>query len=527
MLSKQTKRSTNAVIAVVLVLAILIFVNILGNLLSFRMDFTKEQVYTLSPESKKIASTLKEPVIVKAYFSETLPPQYANVRRALEDKLSEYKRHFGGNFKFQFITPEDSDALKQEAQSAGIPLVQFESVTDDEYSVKEGFAGVAFYYEDKKEVIPVIANIDTLEYDITSLIYKLARTEEPKVVFMQGEGIAPLGEEMKGVFNEIGKLYTMDVFDYTQGTLPEGTTTLIVNGPKALSETAQWHIDQAIMKGVKVLFLVDSVEVNNQTFQAAPQDSGLTALLAHYGVTVGKEVIADMQNDPIRVQSESNGFVVMRVLNYPALPKVVPGAQALAKGITGVIFPFVSPVTFTEKEGVTFEQLLTTSEKSWLIKDLAGLNPMNTFMMDETTKGPHAIGVLARGSFESFYKGKEIPKKKAEDGKETPLAESIVEKSPETRIVVIGTSRMIDPTFPIRRENIQFFVNTLDWLNLTEGLSSIRTKSIEFYPLKEIGAVERELVKYANMLFMPFLVIVAGIVMVLVRRRRANLLYPM
>jgi hypothetical protein len=45
--------------------------------------------------------------------------------------------------------------------------------------------------------------------------------------------------------------------------------------------------------------------------------------------------------------------------------------------------------------------------------------------------------------------------------------------------------------------------------------------------LKEIGAVERELVKYANMLFMPFLVIVAGIVMVLVRRRRANLLYPM
>ncbi len=107
------------------------------------------------------------------------------------------------------------------------------------------------------------------------------------------------------------------------------------------------------------------------------------------------------------------------------------------------------------------------------------------------------------------------------------LAESMVEKSPETRIVVIGTSRMIDPTFPIRRENIQFFVNTLDWLNLTEGLSSIRTKSIEFYPLKEIGAVERELVKYANMLFMPFLVIVAGIVMVLVRRRRANLLYPM
>jgi ABC-type uncharacterized transport system involved in gliding motility auxiliary subunit len=57
------------IIAVVLLLVALVEVNYLASRFSFRIDMTADNIYSLSPGTRKLLSQIEEPVSFKIYYS--------------------------------------------------------------------------------------------------------------------------------------------------------------------------------------------------------------------------------------------------------------------------------------------------------------------------------------------------------------------------------------------------------------------------------------------------------------------------
>src|SRR6266498_1420324 len=108
---------------ILLVTGILVLVNVVSDSYFFRLDFTADKRYTLSDATKDILKSVKEPITVKAYFSENLPPDIAKTRRDFKDLLIEYANRSKGKVVYEFINPNEKEETEQEAMQAGIQPV--------------------------------------------------------------------------------------------------------------------------------------------------------------------------------------------------------------------------------------------------------------------------------------------------------------------------------------------------------------------------------------------------------------------
>ena len=111
------------------VAAILILLNIVSVRLFGRLDFTKNNLFTLSDASKNLVKGLDDRLTVKAYFTEDVPAPYNNIRRTVLDQLNEYKAYSKGNMQFEFIDPSGEKG-EQEAQQQGIQPVQVQVINN-------------------------------------------------------------------------------------------------------------------------------------------------------------------------------------------------------------------------------------------------------------------------------------------------------------------------------------------------------------------------------------------------------------
>ena len=178
-------KKTQTLFRVFLVLGILILVNFISVRVFSRLDLTKAGVYTLSDASKTLVRNLDDRITVKAYFTEDLPSPYNNNRRQVLDILNEYKAYAKGNLHFEFINPE-GEKNEREAQQAGIPPVQVQVVKEDKFEVKRAFLGLVLLYEDKKEILPVVQNLSSLEYDISAAIKRLTVHAKKRIGYTTG-----------------------------------------------------------------------------------------------------------------------------------------------------------------------------------------------------------------------------------------------------------------------------------------------------------------------------------------------------
>jgi ABC-2 type transport system permease protein len=168
-------------IKLLLYVVVIVLVNLAGMTLFFRSDLTENRIYSLSPVSKKVVSTLSEPLTVKVFFTENLPAPHNNTELYLRDLLNEYAINNKRYFKPQFynVTPETegiSDtarANREMAREYGINPVQIQMIEKDELKFKQAYMGLVLIHGDTIERIPTITSTDGLEYKLTTAIQKL------------------------------------------------------------------------------------------------------------------------------------------------------------------------------------------------------------------------------------------------------------------------------------------------------------------------------------------------------------------
>ena len=160
-------------------LIIVVLVNIAGATLFFRIDLTRNSLYSLSEASRQVVSTLSEPLTIKVFFTNNLPAPHNNIEQYLGDLLSEYsiasnKKYF--NYQFYNVSTEETDeAVKNRklAESYGVYPVQIQNIEQDQVKFLKAYMGMVLIHGDVLEKIPTITSTEGLEYKITSAIRKM------------------------------------------------------------------------------------------------------------------------------------------------------------------------------------------------------------------------------------------------------------------------------------------------------------------------------------------------------------------
>lgn len=175
------QRKVSKYLKLLVYLVVIVLVNVVGMTLFFRIDLTKNKIYSLSDASKKVVSNLSEPLTVNVFFTKNLPAPHNNTERYLHDLLEEYAIHANRYFNYRFydVSPEpdkinkESELNRELANNYGIRPVQIQVFEEDEVKFKNAYMGLVLIHGDLIERIPTITTINGLEYKLTTAMKKL------------------------------------------------------------------------------------------------------------------------------------------------------------------------------------------------------------------------------------------------------------------------------------------------------------------------------------------------------------------
>lgn len=165
----------------VLYLVIIVLINVAGITAFVRVDLTRDNIYSISEASKKVVSTLSEPLTVNVFFTKNLPAPHNQTERYLHDLLEAYAVHGNKYFNYRFynVNPEtevadpEADENRKLANDYGIHPVQIQRIEKDQVQFKRAYMGLVIIHGDLLERIPTIMATENLEYELTTAMQKL------------------------------------------------------------------------------------------------------------------------------------------------------------------------------------------------------------------------------------------------------------------------------------------------------------------------------------------------------------------
>ena len=546
---KKLTRGANFFIVAALAFGVLVFVNALSYRYFLRADLTATKKYTVSNATKKVLAGLDDIVNIKVYLSRKLPPYMAPVADQVKDMLEEYRIHARGNLDIEYIDPADDPTLKQKLQFMGIPQLRLNIMEKDQAAVTTVYMGLAVLYGDGKEVLPALTDLATLEYDLTGKILRVKNSKVKTIGFLSGHGEPRLENDLTIVNRELrDQYYTRTVATAGGEAIPPEVSVLVVATPRQLTERELFAIDQYLMQGGKAVFLIDGVEMQDRTMQGTLIGSPAMKLLENYGVKVLPELVLDQLSENASFKSGPYNVT----LPYPFWVRVVrqntQTDHPIVSSIETMVMPWVSPLeVLRDKLGSRQVAILAQSSPySWIMKDYFDLTPQEeSAVPDKNAMHQQVLALALSGSFTSYFADKPVPpldekngiQESADDkatGKKDNKAQSaknskeatgpaVIKQSPETRIIVAGNSRFITDTYINQFDgNRAFLLNAIDWCTADDALMSIRARESGDSTLYVMSDTMKAAVRMGNMLAMPVLVALFGLVLLYLRRRRKS-----
>ena len=541
MARKRLISGGNTAALVLIVFGILVLINFLSIRTFFRVDLTEDKRYTISKATKDVLGALDDIVTITAYFS-TAPAEVAQIRRNVRDILDEYKA-FSKHLQIDFVNPANfDDAQKQELRFKGIPEVQINVMKKDKAEIANVYMGISIGYSGKEETLPIVQSTANLEYELTSTILKVTTKEAKTVGFLTGHGEFDINDQNYQQFRQLLDKNGQGQYNVTSVNLQGGksvdetvATLVIAGAQQPLTEREKYELDQFIMRGGRVICLVDPIQIQPGTMQATPLSTGLNDLLEHYGAKLGNNLLIDRRfHDNARFQQGRMTifqpypyFVQIRKPNFST-------EHAVTSQLETLTLPWTSSLEVIAKEGVNATTLAKTSQFGQTLQGYYNLMP--NFPIPDTETQAYPVAVALEGTFKSFYADKEIPPAASDTatGAETgemPVStedtetRTTITESAQTQIVVVGTAQFLTQ---MRQDGVNFFLNTVDWLTLGDALIGIRSQTITNRPLqiktssgefREPSEIEKNLIKYLCIAGIPLLVVIFGLVRYFVKRR--------
>lgn len=508
MTARKTTDKLSNVVYVALILGIVAVINLLGVRFFGRMDLTENKLYSISPVTRQMLRELDDVVSVKAYFSRKLPVQLSRLPSEVDNILKEYEIYSGGNVHYERIDPSDNEELQQRLAGLGVMPVTMTIIEKDERQQINGWLALVVSYGEKSEAIPVVQNTNDLEYDLTSRIHRVT-TIPDRIGFVTTWSRHQLEGDYGAFAQEVRKLHELEPVDLTGGNpIPESLAAVIFAGPTdSVPDHAQYAIDQYIMRGGKAIFLIDDILIDESHGQPMPVEMshGMDRLLSSYGFNLNKDIVQDQKSHS--PQQVSQGIFTFNRPN-PFFPHVVRdqfGDHAVVARLSEMTFPYTGSIG----EPVNTDSTVHFSVLAWSSDAATSHRPPTYQAMGGGKRWPLAI--LASGEFGSAFAGPVTGV-----GAASP---PYLERSDRaTDIVVIPNSNFLQNRY-LYPGNLEFMLNVVDFMSIGDKLISIRTRPTTDRPLKSISGEMKNFLRLLNIVGVPFLVILFGMMRFYLKRR--------
>jgi ABC-2 type transport system permease protein len=545
-----------------LVLGLLILLNLILTNYFFRIDLTSEKRYSLSESSKKLAGKVDDVLFIKVYLEGEFPAGFKRLRQSTKEMLDEFSAYTNGKMQYEFIDPfENADAKKandilQELGEKGLQPTNVQIKKDDESTQKLIVPGAVFYYKGKEYPVNLLKaqfgqgpeevineSIELMEYEIANVLRKCVETKAKQVAFSDDHGelerwdVADASQELK----EFYAVTRIPLAIQTPQSLMKNDALIIAKPSKPFSEYEKFLLDQFVMHGGKILWLLESQIADmdsmgrNAMFMTGSYDLNLDDMLFKWGVRVNPNMVQDLQCNAIPILSTlRNGTPQQKLLPWMFFPVAAPPQQnphIIVKGIDPVFFQFASGIDTTSNKEVKKTILLTSSPYSRSVGapvkvdlNIARSQPDPSLF----TAGNIPIAVLLEGKFNSLFQFRAgartdaLPYKPSIDhGKMIVVSDGDVirnqRKQSTGEIFPLGYDRYTNQQFGNKR----FVLNCIDYLCDDSGIIEVRAKEIKLRLLDK-GKLKTERLKWqmVNMIIPIAIIMIFGLVNKMIRKRK-------
>ena len=504
------------------VVAGIILASAASSFLRFRYDLTEDKRFTLSASTQRVLNHLKNEIYIQVYLDGEIPIPLKRLKRSVGETLDEFRIASGKKIDYEFINPsggKDSkqrETLYQTLANKGLNPIDLHSGDPEGGSTQKIiFPGMIVNYNGIEVPVNFLNNstssseqnilrsVEGLEYEMIQTISTLSSDTVKKVAFIEGHGEIPEIGTADITYN-LAKFFTIDrgTIGGKPGILDKYAAIVIAGPEKVFSESDKLVLDQYIMNGGKVLWLIDEVAVNSDSLVYGEtvglyRPLNIEDQLFRYGARINPMIVQDIECVPIRLMVMSGG-TRQQVVTAPWVyyPLLKPSASnPITRNVNRVMGEFVNYIdTVGLDPAIKKKILLSTSQLSRTVSPpvVISLKEAELTPVEKDFNKPNlSVAVLLEGVFQSAFKNR-IVSNLTEDKNLRIRTES-----KKTRMIVIADADIIrnevkrsglnESPQPLGRDkytgqvygNKDFLINCLNWLVDNNGIMELRSRELK------------------------------------------------
>ncbi len=542
-----------------LVIAIILLLNFISSFIFTRFDLTTEKKYSLNEKTKELLQSLDDVVFFKVYLEGEFPPEFDKLRNATKEMLDEFRAYSNNNIEYEFINPSEEVGKKEQntvykqLYEKGLQPTFLEINDKAGNSQQVIFPGALVTYANSEIPIQlfqdqmglpteVILNnsVEALEYELANAIYKLKTPLRQRIAFIEGHGELDSiqSADFQNVLSEyydINRVAITGKFNDLEKI--KDCKAIIISKPDSFfNEQSKFIIDQYIMNGGNVLWLIDNISASMDSLQQMPMTFGLGKklnlddMLFKYGVRINYNLVQDLKCGMIPLPI-NNQYKLMPWYFFP-LPSQGSN-HPIVKNMNVVRTEFCSSID-TIVTTIPIKKTILLSSSKYASTQIAPVRidlrmasaPPNQKLFKNTNL---PLAVLLEGDFESVFKNRIKPKTDSsridfiENGK---TASMIVVGDGDVAKSFVKGGKAMPLGYDIWKQqtfgNKNFLLNCVNYLcDSKSGLMQLRTREVILRILdKKKVAEEKTKWQIINTAIPIAIVIAFGVVRSVNRKRK-------
>lgn len=556
-------------------LVTIIFINVLGYYFFVRVDLTEEKRYSLSVSTKKLLKEIDEVVFVRCYLDGDMPAEYKALKNETKEMLDQF-RAYNPNIEYEFVDPNgfenrtERDEFYRRLFERGLSPINIKTTKSNTQVQQYIFPYIDIVHKGRTYIAPLLSSkkgvagegiiagsIENLEYNIYSSIRSIVNAKKDKVVFLYGHGELPV-ENIYDFVSSLSEYYEVDsitineklnsltdriydTVDLSKVTIENKYKCMIVAKPTSIfSYKDLYIIDQYIMHGGKVLWLLDALNVSMDSLQAQSSTvaisnfTGVDDILFRYGAKVNTNLIMDLQcaKVPIVTGQYQDNMPQMSYYPWNFFPEIHPNSNhIISDKISPVKMEFVSSIDTTASQAE--KTVLLYSSNGTRIMNAPVNVSLNMLKQKQDAKlfnaGSKPVAMLLEGEFVSAFKNRLT----ATMEENTQIA--FKDFSDTTAMIVVADGDICKNDFingqllPLGYDkytrqmygNKEFLVNCVNYLCGDVDLIPLRSREVIMRKL-DTAKIERERTfwQVINVVVPVVIILVVGLVLTIFRKRK-------
>lgn len=561
------KGNTNILIQSALTIILIILVNLIAHRFYTYVDLTEDKRFTLEDATKKLVSDVDQTIFVEVLLEGQLNSGFIRLQNRCREVMDQLN-NLNPNIEYSFTntsegTVEEINQRREKLRQEGIFPTTVFIFEDDQRVEKLIYPYAIINYGDRRIAVNLLEPLARgeneeeavnrsamlLEYKLASTISKLIAKKAPIIAFTEGHGELEanqtamletiLGRTMNTLRIQLDSVYIIN----------DEVDILIIAGPEEqLNERSQFIIDQYIMNGGNVIWLIEQFYINldsinnNKVYVPRPVDHGLDDMFFKYGIRINRDVVLDLENTKIPQVYGMSGDRAQQQLFPWVFHPLLQGNQesSLVRNIDRVASYFPSTIEVLDSPESRNSTVLLTSSQYSRYQVYPSINiSFETLRLPQKpeayNKSYLPVAVMIEGTFNSYFKNRVSQvmmdglrqinmdfKESSTSSKQAFIGDADIIKNlydPATnRISPIGFNKWEGYTY---EGNEDFIINTIDYMLDDYGLIEARSKSFKLRLLDQVRLKKEKLKWQAFNIALPVaLVIILGLLFTYWRRRK-------